>query len=87
MSTPNRFGPQYLTPDGRFTSERPKYLRARGLRAPDISEFLPPEQRPHHVSPGAPLVTPLGQVQPGYKTLSETAAKKLADALHTMLAE
>jgi len=62
-------GPQYLTADGRFTKERPKWMRPRGCETPDISEFLPkPEPKKYEV-----------------RQLSDFAAEKIAKVLHIML--
>jgi hypothetical protein len=31
------FGPQYLTSDGRFTKERPDWMRPKGSETPSVS--------------------------------------------------
>jgi len=66
-------GPQYLTADGRFTNERPKWMRPKGCETPDLSEFLPkeskyPTKKKYEV-----------------RQLSDLAAQKIADVLHGML--
>jgi len=66
-------GPQYLTADGRFTNERPKWMRPKGCETPDLSEFLPkeskyPTKKKYEV-----------------RQLSEEAAQKIAGVLHVML--
>jgi len=66
-------GPQYLTSDGRFTNERPKWMRPKGCdETPDISEFLPPEDR-----------YPAKKYE--VRQLSDFAAEKIAKVLHVML--
>jgi hypothetical protein len=66
-------GPQYLTADGRFTKERPKWMRPKGCgKTPDISEFLPKESK-------------VAKNNYEVRTLSEGTAKKVADVLHVML--
>jgi hypothetical protein len=69
------FGPQYLTADGRFTKERPKWMRPKGCETSDISEFLPKESK--------------YPVKKNYEVrkLSEGTAQKIAKVLHVMLNE
>jgi hypothetical protein len=67
-------GPQYLTSDGRFTNERPKWMRPKGCeKTPDISEFLPEESK--------------YPAKKNYEVrqLSDFAAEKIAKVLHVML--
>jgi len=69
-------GPQYLTSDGRFTNERPKWMRPKGCdETPDISEFLPPEAKYP------------AKKKYEVRQLSEGAAHKIAKVLHVMLNE
>jgi len=65
-------GPQYLTADGRFTNERPKWMRPRGCETPDLSEFLPKESK-----------HPAKKYE--VRQLSDFAAEKIAKVLHVML--
>jgi len=69
MANDENFGPLYLTSDGRFTKERPKWMRPKGCETPDMSEFLPKKEKPKY---------------PRSK-LSDEAAKKIAEVLHVML--
>jgi hypothetical protein len=71
MADDSNFGPQYLTADGRFTKERPKWMRPKGCDSSDMSEFLPKKEIKKYPQ----------------KKLSEAAAKKIAEALHVMLNE
>ncbi|MDR2583320.1 MAG: hypothetical protein LBC75_07565 [Fibromonadaceae bacterium] len=67
-------GPQYLTSDGRFTNERPKWMRPRGCETtPDISEFLPKESKYP------------AKKKYEVRQLSDFAAEKIAGVLHVML--
>jgi hypothetical protein len=68
-----KFGPQYLTADGRFTKERPSWMRPRGCETPDLSEFLPEDAK-----------KPVKKNYPQSK-LSDHAAQKIAEVLHIML--
>ena len=67
-----KLGPQYLTADGRFTKERPKWMRPRGCETPDLSEFLPKESK-----------YPAKKYE--VRQLSDFAAEKIAKVLHVML--
>jgi hypothetical protein len=71
MADDNNFGPQYLTADGRFTKERPKWMRPKGCDSSDMSEFLPKKELKKY---------PVSK-------LSDAAAKKIAEVLHVMLNE
>jgi len=67
-----KLGPQYLTADGRFTKERPKWMRPKGCETPDLSEFLPKEPK-----------YPAKKYE--VRQLSDFAAEKIAKVLHVML--
>ncbi|GHV16199.1 hypothetical protein AGMMS49938_15960 [Fibrobacterales bacterium] len=70
----SNFGPQYLTADGKFTSQRPKWMKPKGCETPDLSELEPkksvnaPANKNHRES-----------------KLSEAAAQKIAEVLHIMM--
>jgi len=72
MADDKNFGPLYLTADGRFTKERPKWMRPKGCDASDMSEFLPEKEKPKY--PKYPK-----------SKLSDEAARKIAEVLHVML--
>jgi hypothetical protein len=67
------FGPQYLTADGRFTKERPSWMRPKGCESSDISEFLPKESKYS------------AKKKYEVRQLSDFAAEKIANVLHVML--
>jgi len=69
-----KLGPQYLTADGRFTKDRPDWMRPKGCgTTPDISEFLPKDSK----SPAKKKYE--------VRQLSDFAAEKIAGVLHVML--
>ena len=72
--TNKNFGPQYLTADGRFTKERPNWMRPKGCEvSPDLSEYSPKDS------------SQIAKKNYPQSKLSDAAAQKIADALHIML--
>jgi len=69
-----KLGPQYLTADGRFTKDRPSWMRPKGCDIkPDLSEFLPQESKYP------------AKKKYEVRQLSDFAAEKIAKVLHVML--
>lgn len=90
MNNNPKDGPLYLSADGRFTRERPRWMPPRGIQAPRLDALLEQLAEPKPTRRLASSYSDVRLPSPKpFKTpvISEEAAKRIAQALHVLLSE